>query len=209
MTDEIMTNNAITQERKQLASSVLMVGTSRVLTVEEANAIRQHIKSPRLLAIFDVLLYTGIRFSELQQVTPDTFDKQRGTIRIRSTKALATQKYRNVILTPTGVQAVERFLADPYYPKNSMVWQHDLMRWAQRARLGTITNDFNPTGITARTTRKTWESWLMAAYPEKFVQICMSQGHSTMMSMNHYLNTAFTREERNGILVMTAGWIRD
>jgi hypothetical protein len=86
----------------------------------------------------------------------------------------------------------------------------NLIHWSLRARLAHLPGykaDTNSTGITVHTPRKTWESWPLAAHPNKLPDIVLSQGHNEMVSIRHYLNIAFTPEERAAIMAEVEGWV--
>jgi integrase len=186
---------------------------SRVLTPEEAGQIRAVIEKPSLMALWDLLLYTGLRLAEVKQLrdNPDIFDQERRTITIKSGKVKAKQFKRNVCLSDKGLAAVRAYLENPTVPASPTAWQLNLIRWATRARLAAIpeqdkTSPSNPTGITARTTRKSWESWLLTAYPDEIVRITLSQGHTESTALRHYMNLSFTQEEREAIRAEVTGW---
>ena len=194
-----------------MASSALTCNSSRVLTPDEANRIQAVISKPSSRALFDLMLYTGLRFSEVVQLrdNPAIFDKERRTITIKSGKAKATQISRNVCLSDTGLLAVVEYLKNPSVPKSPSVWQNNLIRWAQRARLAALPGQeqcSNPTGITVRTSRKSWESWLLAAFPERLPHITLSQGHNETTALRHYLNVSFTQSEKEAIRELVRGW---
>ena len=195
-------------------SSALSCNGSRVLTPAEADAIRAVITKPSGRALFDALLYTGLRFSELRQVAaePERFDEERGTLAIKSTKPKAKYGARNVILGTRGRDAVRRFLdLGAKMPNSATSWQMNLIRWAEQAGLSHLpgtTATGNPFGITVRTSRKTWESWLLATCPERLIDIIMSQGHSESVAIRHYVNLAWTGPEREAIRIETEGWCR-
>ena len=44
--------------------------------------------------------------------------------------------------------------------------------------------------------RKTWESWLVFYYPDKALQIALSQGYTTTTQYEHYLNISFDYDDR-------------
>jgi integrase len=184
---------------------------SRVLTPIEADAIRAVIEKPSSRALFDVLLYTGLRLVEVKQLrdNPNIFDSERKTLTIRSGKAKATQKRRNVCLSDRGLVAVQEYLKNPSVPNSPSAWQMNLIRWAQRAHLVAIPGQEqsnNPAGITVRTTRKSWESWLLEAYPENIVKITLSQGHTETTALRHYFNISFLEEEKEAIKEQVKGW---
>ena len=88
--------------------SALLCNGSRVLTPAETTAIRSVISKPSSRALFDLLLYSGLRFAEVRQLAenPRLFDKGRGILTIRSMKPTARQAGRNVILGTKGTAAV-------------------------------------------------------------------------------------------------------
>jgi len=192
-------------------TSALQCNSSRILTVDEANRIRAVIEKPSSRALFDLLLCTGMRLSEVKQLrdNPAIFDQERRSIVIKSGKTQASQAGRNVCLSDKGMQAVKAYLALPSVPGSPTGWQKNLIRWAQRARLTALPGheiSGNPTGITVRTSRKSLESWLLSAHPDKLPYIVLSQGHNEMMSIRHYLNIAFTAAERADIQREVRGW---
>lgn len=193
--------------------SALSVAGSRVLTPAEADAIRTVISKPSSRALFDLLLYTGLRFSEVRQLAdnPAIYNEGRNRIEIASTKPKAKAKgpKRDVVLGDRGRAAVRSFLdLGAKVPASVSAWQQNLIRWADLAGLAPLpgATASNPTGITVRTTRKTWESWLLAACPAEITRITYSQGHSETTALKHYLNISFMPEEVEAIRREVAGW---
>jgi len=54
--------------------------------------------------------------------------------------------------------------------------------------------------------RKTWESWLVSSYPERFAEIVVSQGHTTFVAVNHYLGLPFDRHDKEEMVEWVGGW---
>lgn len=191
-----------------------MSNGSRVLTPAETEAMRAVISKPSNRLLFDLMLFTGIRFSEVRQLvnSPGLYDSYREVLHIKSGKVKATQNERNVHLCKRGVDAVRRYLEQPKVPSSSSAWQQNLIRWARAARLATVPGgdpkSYNPRRLTVRTTRKTLESWLVATYPDQALRIASSQGHTEMTALKHYLNLSFTSEERLAIADQVEGWLR-
>ena len=192
--------------------SALTCNGSRILTPEEASSIRRVISKPSNRALFDLMLYTGLRLEEVRQLIehPEIFDEERRLLVIKSGKAKASQKSRNVILSDKGVEAVRAFLQVPKMPASSSAWQTNLIRWSKIAGLsplpGRSEEGGNIFGITVRTSRKSLESWLLTAYPDRAAWIALSQGHTETTALGHYLNVSFTDQERNDILDEVKGW---
>jgi len=193
-------------------ASALTCNGSRVLTPGEADSIRRVISKPSNRALFDLMTYTGLRLEEVRQLVehPEIFDEERRLLVIKSGKAKASQKSRNVILSDKGVEAVRAFLQAPKMPASSSAWQTNLIRWSKIAGLSPLPDrpgeGGNVYGITVRTSRKTWESWLLTAYEEKAVKIALSQGHTESTALGHYLNLSFTDQERESIVEEVRGW---
>jgi len=193
-------------------TSALISNGSRVLTPGEVTLIREVISKPSNRALFDLMIYSGLRLEEVRQLVehPEIFNEERKSILIRSKKVKATQKTRNVILSDKGVDAVKAFIQSPKMPSSSSAWQMNLIRWSRQAGLSPLPDRSgeagNVYGINVRTSRKTWESWLVTAYPNRAVEIAMSQGHTESVAIKHYLNCNFTREEKDSILNEVMGW---
>lgn len=60
--------------------------------------------------------------------------------------------------------------------------------------------------ICSKTTRKTMESWLTFYYPGRSLEIALSQGHTTVTSLRHYLNMPFTEVDRLQMKEYVEGW---
>lgn len=193
--------------------SALICNGQRVLTPDEVTAIQNVITKPSARALFDLMLYTGLRLSEVKQIAenPAIFDEKRKIITITSSKKASTQKTRNVHLCENGVMAIKAFIENPKVPSSPTAWQMNLMRWCRSARLEPltgkdVTDNGNIYGITVRTTRKTLESWLLTAYPDRSVYVALSQGHTVLVQLQHYLNLSYTEEERQAIRDQVKGW---
>ena len=79
------------------------LGPAAILMPAEVAAIRSVIGRPRVRILFDMMLYTGMRYAELRQVLAelDRFDDERGTI----TLLTRGMKQRTVVLGDGGREA--------------------------------------------------------------------------------------------------------
>lgn len=194
-----------------MAPSALVIAGSRVFTPWEVERIQKVISKPSLLALFNLLLFTGMRLAEVAQLAgnPFIFKEDRKTIEIRSTKVKATQKSREIWLNDQGVAAVKEYLKNPYVPSSSSTWQNNLIRWSRQAGLSEVPypdSPSNPYTVTVRSTRKTWESWLLKIYKEELVAVTLSQGHTETTALKHYTSLRFKEEEIERIKELTSGW---
>ena len=92
----------------------------------------------------------------------------------------------------------------PYFFKSKPLpnwkgWTQNMERWAERAGL-------DPEGLGPKTTRKTWESWLVSSYPDRVLEVFLSQGHTQMTALSHYLNLPFTSNDKANMVEWVAGW---
>lgn len=55
--------------------------------------------------------------------------------------------------------------------------------------------------------KKTWESWLVFYYPDKALQVALSQGHTTTTQYEHYLKIPFEDQDRKEMRKWVEGWI--
>ena len=169
-----------------------------ISTIEKRKRKRKY----KYVEIIHALLYTGMRYVELQRfmMHPDWFDKATRTIFLpkeASRKKKRTMKERYVYLSSQGVIHVEVFLR---YVDNLPI------RQGFDRQLHRFSTDTNLEGISLKTFRKTWESWLVVSYPTLLPLIAMSQGHTLITAMEHYLNLPFTKEDIEEIKIRTAGW---
>ena len=67
-----------------------------------------------------------------------------------------------------------------------------------------ITMNWSP--LSSGIVRKTWESWLVSSYPERFPEIVVSQGHTTFVAVNHYLGLPFDRRDKEEMSEWVNGW---
>lgn len=154
--------------------------------------------------IINALLYTGMRYVELQRFHehPEWFDRRTRSIFLppeASQKKKRTMNERYVYLSLQGITHVENFIN---YVEDMP--SRDMFNYFIRNFVRKI--DGYDRGVSAKTFRKTWESWLVVSYPNQLPIIAMSQGHTLLTAMNHYLNIPFTKEDIVEIKMRTAGW---
>ncbi len=176
----------------------------RILRPSEYDQLRDAIPKMHHQIFLDTLLYSGMRYIEVQrfQDHPEWYEKETRTIHIPKEggkKKKRTMKDRYVHLNQSGSNTVSLFFKlDQDLPARA-TWYQDLQRWGEYTRMDT-------NGLCAKMTRKTWESWLLTAYPKATIQVCMSMGHTKLTAMEHYLNLPFTDSERKEIIERVAGW---
>ena len=113
-------------------------------------------------------------------------------------KALRKQKERWVRLSSRGVTLLPHFFDKTSLP-DWKTWTENLERWGNRVGLV-------PVCLGAKTSRKTWESWLVASYPERVLEVFLSQGHTEMTALQHYLNLPLTDSEKQQMQEWVSGW---
>jgi integrase len=167
----------------------------RVLRADEYQLLRQGGSSESERTQMDALLYTGMRYIEAQrfQENPAWFNPDGFVFLPREAifKSKRHQLERWVKLNEIGKSILPLFLKGKKLPS----WQV----WADRLKRAAIRVEFDPVGLGSKTMRKTWESWLVASYPNRLTEILLSQGHTAITSVGHYLNMPFLAEDKAAI----------
>jgi integrase len=183
--------------------SDIIRGKVRILRPSEYIKLVKNIPKREYQILFNTLLFTGMRYIECQRFKkhPEWFDGNFINLPEEAVKKMKRkQRERSVRLTPLGKQLIPFYLdLDISFPALQN-WRDNLQRWATYA-------DISPKSLSAKTTRKTWESWLVFYYPERITEITLSQGHDTVTAIRHYLNMPFTDDDKRMMKDYLEGWI--
>lgn len=168
-----------------------------ILTPSEYRSLIASI--PKLKARFQVetMLNTGMRYIELRRFDehPGYFDPKNRMISLPGTST-KTGKSRDVHLTPQYSSRLELFLSSQRldFPARQ-VMDMNLKRWVPELH------------CTVKTFRKTWETWLLATYQDRNLDVWMSQGHTGTVSMNHYYGSVGRiKSEMDAVREYVKGW---
>jgi integrase len=189
---------------EEFKAPIIRMGT-RILRPKEWKALLEGCPKIDYKTILQALLFTGMRYIEMQrfQECPSWFDGDFVHLpREASKKVKRTQQERWVRLNNQGKMAVQYFINIKTPIPSYQSWNENLKCWCRRSRL-------NPEGLSVKTTRKTFESWLMFCYPQQIALITLSQGHTTLTSMQHYINMPFTESDRLEIKEYVEGWVQN
>jgi hypothetical protein len=187
----------------QKKTDIIYKSNTRILRPYECKLLVDNIPKLDYVNKFEALLYSGMRYIEVQRLYrhPEWFN---GEIIHLTKKAIkkkkATVSERYVHLNPVGRRAVSHFLKSKTPLPDYSTWRENLKRWMINAKL-------YPDYMSPKTTRKTYESWLVTYYPEKFNQIFLSQGHNQLTALRHYLNLPFTEKDKLEMKTFVDGWI--
>lgn len=180
----------------------------RIFRPDEYTLLRSPLKLNQQTWL-DAMLNTGMRYEELKefQKNPKWFDgdfinlpegaEKKG--RKVGKRKNRTRPERSIRLTPQGKTIIKYFLRDKKVPTRTGM-NANLKRWCVKAEL-------DPKGVSIKTFRKTWESWLVFYYPVHFQLICLSQGHTPSTSSMYYLNMPFTDSDKEGMKSWVEGWV--
>lgn len=175
----------------------------RVLRPSECKDVIAVIPKRYHSTMFKALLYSGGRYVEMQRLQrhPEWFDGNFVLLpEMAMRKAKRKQKERWIRLNPLGREIVSNFLELDRKLPTWNTWDRNLTRWAIKAGL-------DPDNFSVKTTRKTWESWLVFYYPERLTEILLSQGHNIVTSIRHYLGLPFTEQDKQEMKEFVEGWI--
>jgi len=192
----------------------------RILTPSEYEAFRDAIPKTRLRAVIDALLFTGMRYAELERFADNLswFDAKNRAI-VLPAKATKTGKERTVQLTPAYTKTLSQHLREykSLEVPHITVMNHNMKRWWQSVDFIIAEMLQKKEGFdwypTPKTLRKTWESWLLFTKQDdgrpKYdsLMIAHSQGHTQTIQLNHYMNmSARLKSEAEAVRRYTEGW---
>lgn len=148
----------------------------------------------------DLLLHTGMRLVEVQNLKPEQYRASRHVIADVTCKKLkCASSARTVMLSLPGCDAVEAWLKSELTIPTRISMGETLRRYAGISGIGT-------NGITPKMFRKMLASWLMACYPEQQSYIAKSMGHDLNTLNKHYLGVGFERSEIDMMREILKGW---
>lgn len=176
---------------------------TRILRPSEYLQLRSAAKKIVNQTNLDGCLLLGARYLECVRIQNNSEWFDGNFIHLPWTKELSKSKHnpeRWVRLSSMGKIIMPYFMENKKRLPTVQGWDYHLKSWADKAGLGAE-------GITARTLRKSYESWLVFFYPQASNLIFLSQGHSTLTSLQHYINVPFTEEDRAGMKKWVEGWV--
>jgi integrase len=195
----------------------IVVQGSRVFTPMEYVWIRRYLPTEIHKMFLDGLLLTGMRGVEWAMFVEQDFtwfDQTRRKITIppEAVKKVKVKiKQRDVILSDAGMVAINKLITvqDSRSDNNLLKmplrssWGTTLRRAAYKARIP------EPDTIVPKSTRKTWESWLILTHPNNAIQITMSMGHDDTTAIRHYLGMGWSLNEFVEAREYTRGFIQE
>jgi len=181
----------------------LYVRDIRILTPNEYKRLREAIPKERYKTIFDILVITGMRYVELARLYyhNEWYNEKRNLIHLTE-EAQLKQKRRQLERTIYPLPSMFNYLLRDLWKGAKLpaqtTFDKDLQRWAKLAGI-------SPYGISAKTSRKTIESWCVAA-GVSVTAVCLRQGHDNLTSMRHYQGLVFSDDELRDIKKILTEW---
>ncbi len=178
-------------------------GEIRILTPGEYQKIKNVIPQKRHRTLFDILMITGMRYIEVQRLWDhrEWYLKKDNMIHLPE-EAQKKHKRSQLERTIHPLPGMFELLMDNFFeerrPPAESNWNRDLRNWAENASI-------NPYGLSAKTTRKTIESWMIKAGMLES-SVCLRQGHDNLTSMKHYQGLAFSADELRDIEKQLIAW---
>ncbi|AKB82217.1 hypothetical protein MSBR3_1639 [Methanosarcina barkeri 3] len=181
----------------------IYVNGIRIFVPVEYDRFKAGIPKKRHKTLFELSTITGMRYAEIQRLYdhPEWYSESRNQIRLNEDaqkKVKRKAKERTIDLLPsTFPYILDQFFNGPA-PPDIDTWNQDLKRWA-------IKTNFNPFGISAKTTRKSIESWMLSSGVPPF-KVYQRQGHDPETSLYHYQGLSFTDIEMHQIKKRLMEW---
>lgn len=175
----------------------------RILTPHEYDSLKSVIPKDQHKTVLDILLITGMRYAELLRLHEhkEWYNEKRNILHLPE-EAQRKHKRKQLERTIHPLPSMFNYLLKDFWesrrPPLESTWNKDLQRWAQEARI-------NPYGISAKTTRKTLESWLITSKVLEST-VCLRQGHDSLTSMKHYQGLCFSEDETRDIKKQLTAW---
>jgi integrase len=181
----------------------LYVKDVRILTVKEYEDMKNAIPKDSHKTIFEIMMVTGMRYIEVQRLHDhqEWYNEKKNLIHLPTEaqkKVKRRQLERTIHPLPSMFNHVLKSFWSNERPPATTTWDRDVKRWAELA-------DINPFGISAKVTRKTLESWTIAAGMIEST-VCLRQGHDSLTSMRHYQGLAFSDDELRDIKKQLTAW---
>ncbi len=159
--------------------------------------------SPKLRLRIQVFLYTAARYAELQRLTynKNWFDgKSIHFPEFKVKRTMRGMRDRYVHLSYLGQEAVRFWLnsEDPRLPKYQNI--------DESIKVLALHCHIDPTALSVKTFRKTYESWLIHMFPERTIAILQSTGHTENIATAHYINLPFDDEDVLRMKKHVEGW---
>jgi integrase len=178
-------------------------GEIRVLTPAEYQKLRSAIPKDRHKTLLDILLITGMRYVEVQRLWNNKvwYIEKENIIHLpeeAQRKHKRSQLERTIHPLPGMFNYILKDFFEAQRPPAETNWNKDLRKWAGIAGI-------NPYGLSAKTTRKTIESWMIKAGVVEST-VCLRQGHDSLTSMRHYQGLAFSEDEIRDINKQLTSW---
>jgi len=188
----------------ELKPEIITVKNVRVLRPWETKKLIDAIPNKSQRLKFEALLYSGMRYIETNRLLekPQMFEPGNNRIHLDSyaiRKKKIKIKERYVILSPVAKRVIESYIETNKPLPTYDVWRDNLKRWAKDAGI-------EPGRLGPKTTRKTWESWLVTYYPHFTNHIFLSQGHNALTALNHYVTLPFNETDKNQMKEFVYGW---
>lgn len=181
----------------------LYVRDIRILTPKEYQSLKAVISMESHKTVLDILLITGMRYAEMLRLYENKawYNEKRNIIHLpeeAQRKHKRKQLERTIHPLPYGFDYILKAFWAGRKPPLEATWNKNLQRWAKEAKI-------NPYGLSVKTTRKTIESWSIAAGILEST-VCLRQGHDSLTSMRHYQGLAFADDELRDIKKQLTAW---
>jgi len=168
----------------------------RILGPYDYDLIVSNIEKDYLRTIFEVAFWSGMRYIEIQRLYnhPEWVMKERRTIHLpeeATKKVKRKQPERYIYPIPPQLESILRYFFSGKKPPSQQSLNNNLKRWAEKSGI-------HPYRMSSKTTRKSIESWMIAA-GVPLNEVCLRQGHDSLTSMNHYQGLPFTDAEKSEI----------
>ena len=172
----------------------------RIMRPAEWEVLREAL-DPDMQKICTAQLLTGTRYAELERIRDNPNWIEGSFVYLphgSMLKEKAKQREREIRLSDMGKIVIQSLYEVEGQLPALAAYDMRLMRMSGKVLDGHHINN--------KSFRKTWESWLVFYYPDRALQVALSQGHASITQYMYYLNLSFDESDRKVMRKWVEGW---
>jgi hypothetical protein len=178
----------------------------RILRPSEYKLLTEKIPKDEHRIMLDALLLTGMKYDEIKEFQENIqwFDGSHINLPRRKKGESDYWVERSIILTRLGKPVIKDFIElDKKFP-SPVTWRENLRRWARKAGI-------SEKGLSPKSTRLTWTSWLWSCYPQwkSIIHATVGLGNYKKFVYRRFdkIIYKFTEMDRQEMKEFVEGWM--
>ncbi len=189
-------------ERCKTKDGTIVFKKVRILKPLEYEKIEKFISKNYLKTIFNIMLFTGMRYVEIKRFheNKDWFNGSNIILPKREINSFRRQKERIIKLNEYGILWTLKFMNFNGHIPTMQNMGQNMKRWSQKVKI-------KPDNITIKTMRMTWFCWLLKTYPKNTIDIFNSLGFNYVREIKQLKEVPFDVDNINLMKEYTKNWL--